>query len=111
MIRVIRILARNSTVNGRAANREHDARKWFDGWKNLALTNPGVYKDGSLAVGCGEYLHVPLANDTEERWYRVRSRVEPGAKLRGRAVKSVSAEKVGLNWFWVIEVSDEANGG
>lgn len=105
MTRLSRVAAWNSTVNGRYARKDHDARKWFDGWKNLALDDPAVYKDGHYLNG-GEYLHVPLANDPECRWYRVRSRKEPGKKFRSGSIISISVEKSGSAWFWVIGVHE-----
>ncbi len=75
------VTARNSTVLGYPARVKRDAREWFDGWKGLDFSK--AWKDGKASeaayFGNGEYLHVPLVEDS--RAYRIRSRVEPGDRL------------------------------
>lgn len=119
------VIAANSTVLGRAANAEHDARAWCDGWINLGINDPRTYSDGmpykikgmpnpfghgrNGTLSCGEYLHCPVVDDGEEnRFYRVRSRIEPGDVLHfGKIVKttctSVGARKMDGIWHWVYE--------
>lgn len=98
----VRVMPSNSTVNGRNAVAKHDAREWFDGWKNLGIKNSRVYKDGKPAFpSCGEYLHVPVLEETDERFYRVRSRVWVGGKFRGRIVQKLRANRIHGIWHWV----------
>jgi hypothetical protein len=112
MTKTVRILVMpdNSTVNGRPAVAHHDAREWFDGWKNLAF-DARVYKDGTdLENGPWEYLHVPLLDDKEERWYRVRCRYAKNfrqCRYKGHLVNSVCAELHGGDWFWSLKVEDK----
>lgn len=116
MTKTVRILvaADNSTVNGRPAVAHHDAREWFDGWRNLGLDDPRVYKDGNQeGVKGGEYLHVPLVGDDEARWYRVRCRfqtVPRRKRYKGALVLSIRAENHGGGWFWSLEVEDKRYG-
>jgi len=122
---VRRVRPQNSTVNGRTVVPYHDARDWLNGWKNLNFNDKRVYKDGKpgddkdlgpnifgygrkKGFSCGEYLHVPLSGDEQERrWYRVRSRLEPGMKYKGKRILSVRASKICGHWHWVYSLEEK----
>lgn len=117
--RRLRVSAWNSTVNGRTAKADHDAREWFDGWKNLGVNNEKSYVDGhrntnqpfglfgggrNKGFSCGEYLHAfVVGKGNDGRVYRVRCRFQPGGKYKGSTVKSVSLRKVKGIWHWILE--------
>lgn len=112
----------NSTVLGRKARTDHDAREWFDGWQNLGINDERTYSDGHqnkivpnglFGVGrnpnasCGEYLHCPvLGEGADGRFYRVRSHIQPGDVLRFGSVvktycKAVQVRNIDGIWNWV----------
>lgn len=116
------VAASNSTVLGRKANPDHDARAWCDGWINLGVNDPRTYPDGmghkitgllnpfghgrNGTLSCGEYLHCPVLNNDDGCWYRVRSRINPGDVLRfGKTIKTVCTEVLARKqndvWNWV----------
>ena len=118
---VLKVAAWNSTVLGRRARADHDAREWFDGWKNLGVHSPRSYVDGCprkltgkqrinffgagrvQGLSCGQYLHAPvLGKGADRRVYRVRCRFKPGLKYRGQVIHSVSLERRGKFWYWKI---------
>lgn len=79
---IVPVIPRFSTVLGRKAVASHDAHEWSDGWINLDFSK--AWTDGTPDTRFGQYLHVPLANDADERVYRVRSLIDPGDILHAK---------------------------
>lgn len=117
MIKRYPITAKNSTVCG-YPGRQFDWSK-FD-WKGETLAPrelargitterraPFPWVDGS-SLSYYEYLHVPYEWSEHMTIYRVRpSSFEAGKKRYGKLIKSVKAEVVNGQGFWVLETEEQ----
>jgi hypothetical protein len=116
---ILEVRPYNSTVLGRRPNPDHDAREWFDGWKNLGVHDKRSYVDGKARrrpgvnvfgygkhrLSCGQYLHCPvLGEGADDRWYRVRCRFGPGGRYKGRTVIAVRLQRLDDKWHWILEL-------
>jgi hypothetical protein len=96
----------NSTVLGRIPSAKADARDYFNGWVNLGFDDKRACSDGHDGF---PYLHVPILNEDEGRFYRVYPRMQPGDRLWVRETWAMNDVKHG--WCSIPKQRPRSFGG
>ena len=101
-----KVIPKNITVNGSNVTPKHPA------WLGLDMSKAEPRQQTALMLAVlGDdapvdvHLSVPFQHPSDTTdwgmFYRVRPRMEPGGKWRGKTVKSVAFERCGDDWYIV----------